>query len=92
MLKWEGERSAVRTERERPSSVRVGGGRRGGGVTGRAGVGDVEREGMLDVWPPRGDGGGRSSRAVALGPVVEGTSRRWMRFVKKPESLFDERT
>lgn len=41
MLKWEGERSAVRAEKERPSSCKVGGGSRGGGMI-MLGVGDED--------------------------------------------------
>lgn len=49
VLKWDGERSEVRTDNERPSSCRVGGGSGGGGVTFRGGCGEVDRDGTADA-------------------------------------------
>lgn len=57
-------------------------------MTGRMKLGDGERDGT-GAWAASGDCGGRSSR---MGPLCAAFGVRWMRFVKKPESLFDERT
>lgn len=79
----------MRTESDNPSSRRVGAGKEGGGVTGLAGVGEDDRDCVSEA--ARGVEGGASSRMVFDELTFVGGSRLWMRFVKKPESLLEER-
>lgn len=83
MLKWEGERSAVRAENERPSSCKVGGGSLGGGGT-LEGKGD---EGLREMSFSKLEaaGGGSSLMVARAGP-----SRRWIKLLKNPESLLED--
>lgn len=71
VLKCDGERSDVRTERESPSSCKVGAGNWGGGVTGLAGRGDDARDADSEL-DGRGGGGGGSSRTMSREELFSG--------------------
>ena len=87
MLKWEGDKCSVRTVKERPSSVKDGDGKGGGGVDGLgAGTGEDSREGRVEPsgvfvrsWFVTAPGGGGA------------LSRRWMRWEKKPDRRLGDR-
>ncbi len=80
------------TDKDKPSSCNVGGARCGGGVVGLAGGGEEDRDGVLECDVFRGAG-----EEVDASLTLPGTgeacacSRRCMRFVKNPESLFEDR-
>lgn len=65
----------MRTESERPSSWRVGGGNEGGGVADLSGGGEEEREWVSEMWVCAEAGGG-SSGIVFLGMAGNVFSRR----------------
>ena len=70
----------------------MGGGNGGGGVIDLFGIGDDDREAGADVESPGGLGDAVcSSRRPLREDVVDGASRRWIRFEKKPESRLDPR-
>jgi hypothetical protein len=88
VVKCEGDKSEVTTDRERPSSLRVGGGSEGGGVTGRVCVGDGDLETVL-TWPGFGSGDdGRANVREEDGVIV---SLRCIRFDQKPDKRLELR-
>jgi hypothetical protein len=68
VLKWEGERSDVRTDNERPSSLSVGGGSGGGGV--------VEMEGVSGREGDSGNGLELEGDSLRMRSLKEDGSRR----------------
>ena len=85
-MKWDGDSGEVSVDISRPSSWRVGGGNAGGGGAAPATV-VVPVAGAALRVEGAGDIGGSSVWMLELG-VGGGTSRLWMRFVKKPENRF----
>lgn len=88
MEKCVGERSEVTTDKDRPSSWRDGGGNDGGGGAAGVTAGESGRvafslDGLAGPW---------SSAIVSRAGEARGASRRWIKLLKKPESLFDDRT
>lgn len=76
------------TDKDRPSSWRVGGGSDGGGGTAGAAAGEPGRDafsaaGLAAFW---------SSAIVSRAGEGRGASRRLMRLLKKPESRLEDLT
>lgn len=95
VVKCEGDKSEVTTDRERPSSRRVGGGSEGGGVIGRVWTGDGDLEIGLG-WTGFGSGDGDGGRSLSCRVNVRDedgviVSLRCIRLDQKPERRLEGR-